>query len=326
MVKINIKSKTLTIYIIIKKNMLRKVIKKSSSSENNANAEEEQYLDLIKDILEEGTLEQGRNGNTKCVFGAAMHFSLDNGAIPILTTKRVAWKTCLKELLWFIRGDTNNEHLQEQGVTIWNGNASREFLDSRGLANLRENDLGPVYGHQWRHFNAKYTNCDENYDGHGVDQLDYIIKCLKDPVQRTSRRMVMSAWNPCQLDEMALPPCHILVQFNVTSGNKLSCCMFQRSADVALGVPFNIASYSFFTHLLAKHCDLEAHEFIYYLGNAHIYESHLDAMGEQVTRAPYSFPKITVKTKRENINDYTIDDFELRDYKCHEVIKMKMVA
>jgi thymidylate synthase len=310
--------------------MLRKLCKKNNISTNchdsRCQSEEEQYLNLIRDILSEGTLEQGRNGNTKCVFGAAMHFSLDNGAIPILTTKRVAWKTCLKELLWFIRGDTNNEHLQEQGVSIWNGNASREFLDSRGLTHLRENDLGPVYGHQWRHFNAKYTNCDENYDGQGVDQLDYIIKCLKDPAQRTSRRMVMSAWNPCQLDEMALPPCHILVQFNVTSGNKLSCCMFQRSADVALGVPFNIASYSFFTHLLAKHCGLEAHEFVYYLGNAHIYESHLDAMNEQVTRVPYSFPKITVKTKNENINDYAVDDFELHDYKCHEVIKMKMVA
>ena len=136
----------------------------------------------------------------------------------------------------------------------------------------------------------------------------------------------MSAWNPCQLDEMALPPCHILVQFNVTSGNKLSCCMFQRSADVALGMPFNIASYSFLTYLLAKHCDLEAHEFIYYLGNCHIYESHLDAMNEQVTRTPNPFPKITVKTKRDDINDYTLDDFELHDYKCHEVIKMKMVA
>lgn len=307
--------------------MLRKISKeKSITDAASNNPEEEQYIELIRDILSEGTLEQGRNGNTKCVFGAAMHFSLDNGAIPILTTKRVAWKTCLKELLWFIRGDTNNEHLQEQGVTIWNDNASREFLDSRGLTHLRENDLGPVYGHQWRHFNAKYTSCDENYEGQGVDQLDYIIKCLKDPAQRTSRRMVMSAWNPCQLDEMALPPCHILVQFNVTSGNKLSCCMFQRSADVALGVPFNIASYSFFTHLLAKHCGLEAYEFIYYLGNAHIYESHLDAMKQQVTRTPYSFPKVTVMTKRENINDYILDDFELHDYKFHEAIKMKMVA
>jgi thymidylate synthase len=314
--------------------MLRKISKGKSTgatgatgaTNNPENLEEEQYLNLIRDILSEGTLEQGRNGNTKCVFGAAMHFSLDHGVIPILTTKRVAWKTCLKELLWFIKGDTNNEHLKEQGVTIWNDNASRDFLDSRGLTHLRENDLGPVYGHQWRHFNAKYTTCDENYDGKGVDQLEYIINCLKDPAQRTSRRMIMSAWNPCQLDEMALPPCHILVQFNVTSGNKLSCCMFQRSADVALGVPFNIASYSFLTHLLAKHCGLEAHEFIYYLGNAHIYESHLDAIKEQLTRAPYNFPTIAVKAKRENINDYTIDDFELRDYKSHDVIKMKMVA
>jgi thymidylate synthase len=310
--------------------MLRNICNPSKNEPHttgaNNNPEEEQYLNLVRDILSEGTLEQGRNGNTKCVFGAAMHFSLDHGIIPILTTKRVAWKTCLKELLWFIRGDTNNEHLQAEGVAIWNGNASREFLDSRGLEHLRENDLGPVYGHQWRYFNAKYTNCGANYDDQGVDQLDYIIKCLKDPAQRTSRRMVMSAWNPCQLDEMALPPCHILVQFNVTSGKKLSCCMFQRSADVALGMPFNIASYSFLTHLLAKHCDLEAHEFIYYLGNCHIYESHLDAMNEQVTRTPNPFPKITVKTKRENINDYTVDDFEIHDYKCHEVIKMKMVA
>jgi thymidylate synthase len=305
--------------------MLRKINKKTLTGTTN-NVEEEQYLSLVRDILSEGTLEQSRNGNTKCVFGAAMHFSLENGAIPVLTTKRVAWKTCLKELLWFIRGDTNNEHLQQQGVTIWNGNASREFLDSRGLAHLRENDLGPVYGHQWRHFNAKYTSCDEKYEGQGVDQLDYIIKCLKDPAQRTSRRMVMSAWNPCQLDEMALPPCHILVQFNVTSGNKLSCCMFQRSADVALGVPFNIASYSFLTHLLAKHCDLEAHEFIHYLGNAHIYECHFDAMSEQVKRNPKLFPKVVVGSKRENINDYIVDDFEIRDYQYHEVIKMKMVA
>lgn len=305
--------------------MLRNVIKEKSTDANN-NSEEAQYLNLIRDILSEGTLEQGRNGNTKSVFGAAMHFSLDHGTIPVLTTKRVAWKTCLKELLWFIKGDTNNEHLQSQGVTIWNGNASRDFLDSRGLTHLRENDLGPVYGHQWRHFNAKYTTCDENYDGKGVDQLEYIIQCLKDPAQRTSRRMIMSAWNPCQLDEMALPPCHILAQFNVTSGNKLSCCMFQRSADVALGVPFNIASYSFLTHLLAKHCGLEAHEFIYYLGNAHIYESHLDAIEEQLPRVPYKFPTVAVHIKRDNINDYTMDDFELRDYKSHEVIKMKMVA
>jgi len=310
--------------------MLRRISKKvvpdGSSNHGNNDTEEQQYLDLINDILTEGTMESGRNGNTKCIFGAAMHFSLENGKIPILTTKRVAWKTCLKELLWFIKGDTNNDHLQADGVTIWNGNASREFLDSRGLTHLRENDLGPVYGHQWRHFNAKYTNCDDNYEGKGVDQLEYIIKCLKDPQQRTSRRMVMSAWNPCQLDEMALPPCHVMVQFNVTCGNKLSCCMFQRSSDVALGVPFNIASYSFLTHILAKHCDLEAYEFCYFMGNCHIYDSHLSTIKEQLTRTPYEFPTVTIKTKKENINDYVLDDFEIRDYKYHEVIKMKMVA
>jgi thymidylate synthase len=289
-------------------------------------SEEYQYLDLISDILEEGTMEEGRNGLTKSIFGAAMHFSLENGTIPLLTTKRVAWKTCLKELLWFIKGDTNNENLQKEGVTIWNDNASREFLDSRGLTHLRENDLGPVYGHQWRHFNAPYTTCDENYDGKGVDQLAQIIKYLKDPLQRTSRRMVMCAWNPCQLDEMALPPCHILAQFNVTGGNKLSCCMFQRSGDVGLGVPFNIASYSFLTHLLAKHCDLEPFEFIYYLGNCHIYDSHLNAIQEQVTKMPHAFPTLIINVKRENINDYILDDFEVRNYKHHEVIKMKMVA
>ena len=289
-------------------------------------SEEYQYLDLISDILEEGTMEEGRNGFTKSIFGAAMHFSLENGTIPLLTTKRVAWKTCLKELLWFIKGDTNNENLQKEGVAIWNDNASREFLDSRGLTHLRENDLGPVYGHQWRHFNAPYTTCDEKYDGKGVDQLAQIIKCLKDPLQRTSRRMVMCAWNPCQLDEMALPPCHILAQFNVTDGNKLSCCMFQRSGDVGLGVPFNIASYSFLTYLLAKHCDLEPFEFIYYLGNCHIYDSHLNVIREQVTKTPHAFPTLTINVKRDNINDYVLDDFEVRNYKHHEVIKMKMVA
>jgi thymidylate synthase len=303
--------------------MLRKKNKDQTISKKS---EEYQYLDLISDILEEGSLEKGRNGLTKSIFGAAMHFSLENGTIPLLTTKRVAWKTCLKELLWFIRGDTNNENLQKEGVAIWNDNASREFLDSRGLTELRENDLGPVYGHQWRHFNAPYTTCDENYEGQGVDQLAKIIKCLKDPLERTSRRMVMCAWNPCQLDEMALPPCHILAQFNVTGGNKLSCCMFQRSGDVGLGVPFNIASYSFLTHLIAKHCDLEPFEFIYYLGNCHIYGSHLNVIQEQVTKTPYAFPTLTINVKRENINDYILDDFEVHDYKHHEVIKMKMVA
>ena len=291
---------------------------------NNIKHDENQYLNLIDDIIKKGELVDGRNGNTLAVFGSAMHFSLTNGELPLLTTKKVAWKTCLKELLWFISGSTNNDLLNEQNVKIWNGNSSREFLDSRGLINNRENDLGPVYGHQWRFFNAEYTNCDDNYEGKGVDQLDNIIKQLKDPKQRYSRRLLMSAWNPCQLDEMALPPCHVLVQFNVLPGNKLSCSLYQRSGDVGLGVPFNIASYSLLTHLLAKHCDLVAYEFCYYLGNCHIYDDHIEPLKEQILKHPYNFPKLIIKNKKDNINDYNVDDFNILNYIFHETIKMNM--
>jgi len=271
-------------------------------------------------------MEKGRNGNTKSVFGSSMYFSLENGKIPILTTKKTAWKTCLKELLWFIRGDTNNEHLQRDGVHIWDGNGSREFLDSRGLSNNRVGDLGPIYGHQWRHFNAEYQTCDADYSGQGVDQLQEIIDTLKNPETRTSRRMIMTAWNPFKLNEMALPPCHILCQFNVTNGNKLSCSMYQRSVDSILGQPFNIASYCFLTHLLAKHIGLEAHEFVYFMGNCHLYENAIDAAKLQITREPFEFPTLSIKQVRENINEYQVEDFEIHNYKSHEAIKVDMVA
>jgi len=290
------------------------------------NKEEQQYLQLIRDILDQGVLESGRNGVTKSIFGSAMHFSLEDGVIPLLTTKKVAWKTCLKELLWFIRGQTDAKILQRDGVKIWDENASREFLDSRGLYDNEVGDLGPVYGHQWRHFNAPYIDCECDYIGQGVDQLQEIIDCLKDPEKRNSRRLIMSAWNPCQLDEMALPPCHLVCQFNVSDGNKLSCSLYQRSGDVGLGVPFNIASYSFFTHILAKHCGLIAYEFVYNLGNAHIYEDHIEPLNAQIEREPYEFPKIIVKNLRENINDYNLEDIEIKDYQFHEQIIMKVVA
>jgi thymidylate synthase len=299
--------------------------------EEHEEHEEYQYLNLISDILESGVMQQGRNGNTKSIFGASMIFSLSDDKIPILTTKRTAWKTCFKELLWFIRGDTSNKRLREQGVHIWDDNASRGFLDSRGLYNRDEGDLGPVYGHQWRSFNAPYIGCDADYSGQGVDQLQYIIDVLKnpDPIARASRRLVLSAWNPCQLDEMALPPCHVLTQFNVSEGNKLSCALYQRSGDIGLGVPFNIASYSALTHIIAKHTGLVAHEFVYHLGSAHIYEEHIEVLKEQLKRRPYKFARIEIcetNENREKIDKYRIEDIKLVGYKSHETISMKMIA
>ena len=216
--------------------------------------------------------------------------------------------------------------LTEQCVHILDGNSSRKFLDSRGLQNYEVDELGPIYGHQWRHFNAKWQGDSHDYSGEGVDQLQYIIDQLKNCETRTNRRLVLSAWNPCQLDEMALPPCHILCQFNVHDGNKLSCSMYQRSQDVALGESFNIASYSFLTHLIAKHCGLEAYEFVYFMGNCHIYEEHIEGTKLQITRKPFDFPCLEIINKRENINDYQIEDFELHNYQHHPHIKFQMVA
>jgi thymidylate synthase len=288
--------------------------------------EEHQYLDLIRNILDNGTWETGRNGLTKSIFGHSMRFSLAQGKIPILTTKKTAWKTCLKELLWFIRGETDNKLLQDQGIHIWDGNSSRKFLDSCGLTSLKEGLIGPGYGKQWRHFNAPYDNQTGKSLNQGIDQLQQIIDDLKDPVQRFSRRLIMTAWNPCQLDEMALPPCHCFCQFNVHDGNKLSCAMYQRSVDTALGESFNIASYSFLTHLLAKHCGLEAYEFVYFKGNCHIYEDHIEGMKKQFERKPYPFPTVSIKEVKENINDYQVEDFVVTGYQHHDPIKFQMVA
>lgn len=288
---------------------------------------ENQYLQLISDILDKGTFEEGRNGNTKALFGYSMRFSLKDGTLPLLTTKKVAWKTCFNELMWFIRGDTDNKKLQDIGVHIWDGNSTREFLDNRGLLDREVGDLGPIYGHQWRHFNAPYTGSDTDYKGAGVDQLQQIIDNLKTSEGRHSRRLIMTAWNPCQLDEMALPPCHILVQFNVRADKYLSCALYQRSGDVGLGVPINIASYSFLTHIIAKHCNLIAEDFVYFLGNAHIYENHIQVLEKQILRQPMPFPKIEICNIHDNINDYKIDDIKwIEKYQSHEALKMMMVA
>ena len=294
-------------------------------------SQEYQYLSLLKNIIDFGVKEQGRNGITYTQIGGMMRFSLNDNKIPLMTTKKLAWRVCLKELLWFMNGDTNNELLQEENVKIWNDNATREFLDSRGLYHLRENDLGPVYGHQWRFWNAPYSReygCFEDYRGKGIDQLQNIIDDLNESkiTGETSRRMIMTAWNPEQIDEMALPPCHVLSQFHITEGNKLSCTLYQRSADMGLGVPFNIASYAFLTHILAKHCDLEAKEFIHFIGNAHIYDDHMDVLEEQIENEPYEPPNLIISEKKEKIEDYKFDDFIIENYNYHKPIKMKMRA
>jgi thymidylate synthase len=313
------------------------------------NQEEQQYLDLIREVVEKGELEQGRNGTTRSVFGHTMRFSLKDGKIPLLTTKQVAWKTCFKELMWFIRGDTDNHNLQKQNVHIWDANGTREFLDSRGLANYPEGVLGPVYGYQWRHFNAPYicgkdvphwsrieesepvyslTDRVETPQSYaGVDQLRQIIAALLDPVERTSRRLILTAWNPLQINQMALPPCHVLAQFRVRGGDRLSCALYQRSGDIGLGVPFNIASYAFFTHLLAKHCGLVTDEFVYFLGDAHIYEDHVEALKTQIERTPFEFPTIVVKNKKERIEEYGLEDIEfVTPYLHYPKIEMNMIA
>lgn len=289
--------------------------------------EEEQYLSLISDILLKGSSEIGRNGPVKFCFGRMMRFSLKDGTLPILTTKTVFWRTCFHELKWFLSGKTDNRLLKEKNVKIWNGNGTRDFLDSRGLYENREDDLGPIYGHQWRHFNAPYDTCETDYTGKGIDQIANVIQEIK--TNPTSRRLIVCAWNPCQLNEMALPPCHVMMQFSVREGKYLSCLLTQRSGDVGLGVPFNITSYSLLTHLIAHFCGLEAEEFVYSLGNAHIYESHIEPLTEQVLRIPKPFPKIEIVPKQaiHDISDYDIEDIEwITPYDHHPTIRMDMIA
>ena len=304
------------------------------STDPDAFNEEQQYLDLVRSIIATGELEAGRNGNTLVKFGHMMRFSLRNGRLPLLTTKRVAHRTCFKELLWFIRGQTDARILQQQNVHIWDGNATREFLDGRGLGDYPAGVLGPVYGFQWRHFGADYDPETGGVDPNplsfqGVDQLQQVIDALKDPAQRSSRRIMLTAWNPTDIDKMALPPCHVLAQFNVTGGTKLSCALYQRSCDVGLGVPFNIASYSYLTHLLAKYCGLEAEEFVYFMGNTHIYEQHVDGLNAQLERQLLPFPTIRVKDSivTKAFDAITESDVEfVEPYLCGPEIRLPFVA
>lgn len=298
---------------------------------------EHQYLNLIKNIIKTGNRVVGRNGPVYSKLGVMMQYQLRNGEIPLITTKKLAWKTCLRELLWFIKGVPDNNILKKNNVKIWDGNSSREYLDSIGLEHYREGELGPIYGYQWRNWNKPYIGLDKEEDimvepvygsfsnKEGIDQLQNIINALKDKEKRHSRRLIMTAWNPEQIEEMALPPCHVLSQFHVSEYNELSCTLYQRSGDVGLGIPFNIASYSFLTHILAKHTGLYPGKFIHFIADAHIYEEHIPELTAQVEKEPYLFPSILVK-KRNEIEDYTMNDIEIFNYKYHKGSKMRMKA
>ena len=291
--------------------------------------DEVQYIELIKKIINSGELRQTRNSVTKSIFGEKLEFDISK-SIPFITTKKLAWKTVIRELLWFLSGSTDNKKLLDQNVKIWQGNASREYMDSIGFTTREVNDLGPVYGHQWRHYNAEYKDHHTNYTGQGIDQIHYVLHLLKnDPM---SRRIILSAWNPSQVDQMNLPPCHILAQFyvsNDSNGSKeLSCMLYQRSADVGLGLPFNIASYAVLTYILAKLSNLTPKKLIITIGDAHIYKNHEEVLKEQITRKPFAFPILNLNPikKYTTVEDFEIDDFILDNYYYYDTLKMDMIA
>lgn len=254
------------------------------------NAEEQQYLDLVQRILDTGMVRGNRTGvHTRSLFGQVMRFDLRDGTLPVLTTKRVAWKAVVEELVWMLQGMTDVTKLQNRGVKIWNEWATREYLDSIGLPHRAVGDLGPIYGFQWRHFGAKYVDCHTDYTGQGTDQLRNIVHSLI--MNPNDRRMILSAWNPQDLEQMALPACHMISQFLCADG-ELTCILDQRSGDVGLGVPFNIASYALLTHLLAAACGLRARELVHLIGDAHIYENHAEPLRQQLQNSPRAFPKL----------------------------------
>ncbi|KAI4133224.1 MAG: hypothetical protein LQ338_000282 [Usnochroma carphineum] len=325
--------------------------------------EEHQYLNLIREILAHGEHRPDRTGTgTLSLFAPTpLRFSLSRPSdptnpsspltpiLPFLTTKRVFLRAVIAELLWFISGSTSSLPLSAAGVKIWDGNASRAYLDSIGLTDRAEGDLGPVYGFQWRHFGAEYVDAGTDYTGKGVDQLAEVVEKLKK--KPYDRRIVLSAWNPKDLGKMALPPCHMFAQFYVSfpprsSGSvggegmtmdgdaaqgeekrkgRLSCQLYQRSCDMGLGVPFNIASYALLTHMLAHVCDLAPGTFIHTMGDSHVYLDHVEALKLQLEREPRGFPELVIHRELGgSIDGWKAEDFEVKGYKPHPSIGMKM--
>lgn len=290
----------------------------------NVNEDERKYLRQIKHIIDEGDKVIDRTGvGTLSLFGLHSTYSLRNGVIPLLTTKRVYWKGVVEELLWFIKGDTDAKRLSAKGVKIWDANGSREFLDSQGFKDRPEGDLGPIYGFQWRHFGAEYHGTDADYKGQGVDQLADVIEQIKN--NPNSRRIILNAWNVKDLHQMALPPCHTLAQFAVRNG-ELSCQLYQRSGDMGLGVPFNLASYGLLTHMIAHVCALKTGFLHHVLGDAHVYLNHIDALKEQLSRDPRPFPTVHFEGRIDSIDDFTAESIILNGYNPMAPIKMPMAV
>jgi len=281
---------------------------------------EKGYLALLKDINDNGIRKDNRNGFTYSSFGAILKFNVNNGlSFPLLTTKKVFFRGIVEELLWFLRGSTNSKELEDKGINIWKGNSTREYLDSIGLINNEEGELGKVYGYEWRSFNEHF------------DQIKYIIEELS---LNNSRRAILSAWNPCDLKEQALPPCHLLYNFYKIDDDNLSCMMYMRSADLFLGVPFNIASTTLLAMIIGKVMGMKVNEICVSICDCHIYDEHLDAVNEQLTREVYDSPKVEIKKyidknlsideKIKWIEELKFEDFELSEYKYHPTIKAIM--
>jgi len=263
----------------------------------------QQYLDLLSHVMENGVTRSDRTGTgTRGVFGYQMRFDLAGG-FPMVTTKKLHKKSIVHELIWFLAGDTNVKYLQDHKVRIWD-----EWADEHG-------ELGPVYGKQWRRW--------EGPDGAVIDQVSKVIEAIK--TNPNSRRHIVSAWNPVDVDDMALPPCHCLFQFHVANG-KLSCQLYQRSADIFLGVPFNIASYALLTHMMAQVCDLKVGEFVHTFGDAHIYSNHFEQVKEQLTRMPRPLPRLKLNPNVTNLYDFTADDVRILGYKAHPHIAGKVAV
>jgi thymidylate synthase len=281
------------------------------------------YLELLKKVYYTGNLKTGRNGDTYSIFGETVEFDIATYGFPLLTTKKMFFRGIAEELFWFLKADTNANHLKDKGVHIWNGNTTREYLDSIDLTSYPEGIAGPIYGYQWRNFNGEYINGELPTLETSRDQLFNILKELKE--NPSSRRMIFSGWNPNQLDQMCLPPCHVLYQFYVIDG-KLNCQMYQRSADLFLGLPFNIASTALLTSIFASMSGLNVGKIRICIGDAHIYKEHGEQVLEQITRKPLCFSKLVIKDVKGKLEDWTYNDIGVDDYNSYGILRATMKA